>query len=155
MEDLFLKLIEENGKMSAQDVKQMAPLVLAYMGDAIFEVYIRNYLIHKKQVSVNFLHKAATSYVKAKAQAEIVHHLEPLLTEEEWTAVKRGRNQKSATVPKNADLTDYQYATGFEALLGYLYYLGNTQRLLEIMALSVSFINEGTKPLAGKEQNNE
>lgn len=150
MENLFQALTEVQGKMTEQDVKQMAPLVLAYMGDAIFEIYIRSYLTHKKQISVNALHKAATKYVKAKAQAEIVHQLEPHLTEEEWTIVKRGRNQKSATVPKNADLTDYRYATGFEALLGYLYYLGNTQRLMEIMGRSVEIINEGLKPL-GKE----
>nr|WP_243427920.1 ribonuclease III domain-containing protein [Alkaliphilus hydrothermalis] len=119
----------------------MAPLVLAYVGDAVFEVFVRNHLVLEKNVSVNALHKSATKYVKAKAQAKIVHTLEPELTEVEWTVVKRGRNQKSATVPKNADLTDYRYATGFEALLGYLFYTGSTERLMEIMAKGIAIIN--------------
>lgn len=145
----FINQIKQQGlNKTEQEVKLMAPLVLAYMGDAVYEVFIRNYLIQQMAVSVNELHKRATLYVKAKSQAEIVHALEEELTEEEWGMVKRGRNQKSATVPKNANLADYRYATGFETLLGYLFYTGNSQRLLTIMEKSVEIINcniEGQK----------
>lgn len=130
------------GNMEEKDVKMMAPLVLAYMGDAVYEAHIRNYLIRKKRVSVNELHRAATKYVKAKAQAEIVHAMEQYLAEEEWLVVKRGRNQKSATTPKNAILIDYKYATGFEALLGYLFFCGKTERLLEVMGKAVEIIDQ-------------
>ncbi len=124
-----------------KEARLMAPLVLAYVGDAVFEVFVRNYLVLERNVSVKVLHKSATRYVKAKAQSIIVHALEKELTEEEWTMVKRGRNQKSATVPKNADLTDYRYATGFETLLGYLFYIGKTERLMEIMTKAMIIIN--------------
>ena len=124
--------------------KAMAPLVLAYIGDAIFEAHIRNYLITDKELLVNELHKRATKYVKAKAQAEIVHGLEDELTEEEWKVVKKGRNQKTATSPKNSAITDYRYATGFEALIGYLFYKGETERLTTIMNRGIEIINKKT-----------
>lgn len=132
-----------NGKAKTEaEVKMMAPLVLAYMGDAIYEVFIRSYLVSKRNVSVNELHKEATSYVRAKSQAEVVHALENQLSEDEWAVIKKGRNQKSSTVPKNAVLSDYKYATGFEALIGYLFYSGKLERLCEILNKSVEIINE-------------
>lgn len=141
--DEFLSNIQGNAKIKTEaEARMMAPLVLAYIGDAIFEVFIRSYLIDQKTVSVHQYHKMATRYVRAKAQAEIVHALQEELTESEWTMVKRGRNQKSATVPKNADLTDYKYATGFEALLGYLFYIGKYDRLSVLMNKSVDIINK-------------
>lgn len=140
--DEFLNNIQENMKIKTEaEVRMMAPLVLAYVGDAIFEVFIRNYLVQEMNVSVHQYHKRATRYVRAKAQAKVVHALEKELTEAEWTIVKRGRNQKSATVPKNADLTDYRYATGFEALLGYLFYIGEYSRLSLLMDRAIEIIN--------------
>lgn len=141
----FLKNIQEPDKIRTKtEVKTMQPLVLAYVGDAIFELFIRNYLVNKKAGHVNEYHKESTHYVKAEAQSKIIHALEPDLTDEEWTIVKRGRNQKSATVPKNADITDYKYATGFEALLGYLFYIGDYERLITIMEKATEVI-EGDK----------
>lgn len=142
MNEINDMLVNMKGSMEEKDVKMMAPLVLAYMGDAVFEAYVRSYLIQGSRMPVNELHRTATKYVKAKAQAEIVHALEPLLSEEEWQIVKRGRNQKSATTPKNAILIDYKYATGFEALLGYLFFCGRIQRLLEIMGKAIEVTNE-------------
>lgn len=140
--DEFLNSIQESANIKTEaEARMMAPLVLAYVGDAIFEVFIRNYLINEITVSVNQYHKRATHYVRAKAQANVVHALKTELSEAEWTVVKRGRNQKSATVPKNADLNDYRYATGFEALLGYLFYIGEYDRLSQIMNMAVSIIN--------------
>jgi ribonuclease III family protein len=143
MEEVFEKLQEAEGVKTEQEVKLMAPLALAYMGDAIFETFIRNYLICKENISVNQMHKKAVLYVKAKSQSEIVHALEKELTEEEWQVVKKGRNQKPSSVPKNAQLNEYRYATGFEALLGFLYYTGRIKRLVELMEKSVIVINEG------------
>ena len=105
-----------------------SPLVLAYLGDAVYELYIRTHLCHKN-APVHTLHKEATAYVKAEAQSKMMEILEPLLTPEEEAVYKRGRNAKSGTVPKNADVLHYRRATGFEALLGYLYVSHQTERL--------------------------
>jgi ribonuclease-3 family protein len=113
------------------------PLVLAYIGDAVYEVYIRTMLVVNKKTNVNMLHKMSVKYVKAKAQSDIIHRIADELTQEEQDVVRRGRNAKSATVPKHAEITDYRYSTGFEALIGYLYLTNNTERLMEILRLSV------------------
>jgi len=143
MKDLIEIVRGTVNQKDEKEVRRMAPLTLAYMGDVIFELFIRNYLVNNSDLPVGELHKKAISYVKAKAQATIVHQLEKELTEEEWGIVKRGRNQKSATSPKNADLIDYKYATGFETLLGHHFYTGDIQRLISLMERSVDIINEG------------
>jgi len=142
MTEIFKSMLCNGGIKSELEVKMMSPLVLAYVGDAIYEVFVRSYLVSQKNVSVNELHKAATTYVKAKSQAEIVHALEEEFTEDEWSVIKKGRNQKSSTVPKNAVLMDYKYATGFEALIGYLFYTGKLDRLCDVFNKSVQIINE-------------
>lgn len=117
----------------ARDPKQLNGLALAYMGDAVLEVYVRNHLLAMGGVKPNRLHQEATRYVSAKAQAFIVRKLFDRFTEEEQDIVRRGRNAKSATIPKNADVVEYRYSTGFECLLGYLYLNGDQQRLDEII----------------------
>ncbi|WP_024832509.1 Mini-ribonuclease 3 [Ruminiclostridium josui] len=119
------------------DVMNLQPLVLAYIGDAVYEVYIRTMLVINNKSNVNMLHKMSVKYVKAKSQADIVHRVNDKLTAEEQDIVRRGRNAKSATVPKHADVTDYRYSTGFEALIGYLYLTNNYERLMEILRLAV------------------
>jgi ribonuclease-3 family protein len=114
------------------DPKQLSPLVLAYVGDAVFELYIRTQLAAQRG-RIHELHKAAVHYVQAKSQAEIVHQWEPLLTEEEKVIVRRGRNARS-TPPRSAAVADYKYSTGFEALLGYLYLSRQEERLLELLS---------------------
>ncbi|EOD00078.1 Mini-ribonuclease 3 [Caldisalinibacter kiritimatiensis] len=123
-------------------VKMMSPLHLAYIGDAVYEVLVRTYLVNNKETSVNQLHREAVKYVKAESQADIVHYLEEYLNEEEWSIVKRGRNAKSGSVPKNANLIDYKYATGFEALIGFLYLTGRYEKLLDIFELILNKIKE-------------
>jgi ribonuclease III family protein len=117
------------------DEKQLNSLALAYMGDAVFEQYVRNHLIQKGTVRPNFLHKEATAYVSAKAQSYVIHKfLEgDFLDEEETAVVRRGRNAKSGTIPKNTDVQTYRYSTAFEALIGYLYLSGAEERLEEII----------------------
>ncbi|HSQ90386.1 Mini-ribonuclease 3 [Romboutsia sp.] len=129
--------------MNRTELITMSPLVLAYIGDTVYETHIREYLI-KQNINrkVNDLHKSAVKYVKAKSQATIMHEIEEQLTEEELRIYKRGRNQKSHTSPKNADIIDYKQATGFEALVGYLY-LGNEHERLEyIIAEGIKIIEK-------------
>ena len=120
--------------------KQLSPLQLAYIGDAVYELYVRNRLIKEHpDMPPHKLHILSSSHVKAKAQSNSMLVLEPLLSDEELAIYKRGRNAKSATVPKNADVTDYRRATGFEALIGYLYINKQDLRLNEIM--ETAYIN--------------
>jgi len=114
------------------NVREYSPLTLAYIGDAVYELYVRRMLVGEKNLTVDKLHKTAIEYVKAKGQCERFYKIENILTEEEMEAFKRGRNTKS-TVPKNADMHDYRIATGLEALIGYIYLSGNSKRLDEIM----------------------
>jgi ribonuclease III family protein len=124
------------------DEKQLNSLALAYMGDAVFEIYVRHHLLQAGQVKPNQLHREATKFVSAKAQASILFYLmdQHLLTEYEMAVVKRGRNAKSGSVPKNTDVQTYRYGTGFEALIGYLYLSKNEARLEEMIKLSLTFI---------------
>src|SRR4051812_568974 len=115
------------------DVKQLNSLALAYMGDAVFEIYVRCHLLQSGKVRPHQLHKEATGYVSAKAQAEIIHDFldRQLLSDEEVAVVMRGRNAKSGSIPKNTDVQTYRYGTAFEALIGYLYLLNQEDRLEE------------------------
>lgn len=129
-------------KFSKDEARTLNPLQLAIIGDAIYEVYIRNYVITKHMdYSAHKIHKEAINYVKAKAQSAIVHQLEETLDEEEMYIFKRGRNAKSQTVPKNADVRDYRMATGFEALVGYLYLIDDKDRLKLIFEKSTEIVN--------------
>lgn len=140
MEKGFFDEFKSISKDWGVDLKMLSPLQFAYIGDAVYELFIRTYLIGKSNISVNELHKEAIEYVKAKAQADITHYLEDKLTEEEWQMVKRGRNAKSGSAPKNANLLDYRYATGFETLIGFLYLTEKHERILEIFGM---IIDEG------------
>lgn len=116
---------------------QMNPLVLAYMGDAVYEVFIRQYVVSLPNHRPHELHRLATRYVSAKAQAKALELLMPLLTEEEADAVRRGRNAKSGSSPKNTDILVYRHSTAFECLLGYLYYSGRHERLEALMRMTI------------------
>lgn len=114
-------------------LSEVPPLVLAYVGDAIYEVFVREHLVRNGGRNVNVLHRQSIQYVKAAAQAHLLQELSECLTEEEQNVVRRGRNAHSHTVPKNADVGEYRYATGLEALVGYLYLLGRQERLAELL----------------------
>lgn len=125
------------------DAVMASPLVLAYIGDAVYEVIIRTLVISKSSAQVNKLHKMTSSLVKAHAQAEIMKSLE--LNEEELSVFKRGRNAKVVSMAKNATMSDYRTATGFEALIGYLYLSRKTARMFELVrqGLEVFMKQEG------------
>jgi len=126
-----------NSFFKFKGTNEYSPLVLAYMGDAVYEMYIRSLLVSGHNTQVNKLHKEATKLVKAKAQSEIFEKIFPHLTEEELNIFKRGRNAHSYTSAKNADIVDYRCATGFEALIGYLYITGNMERINELLKLGI------------------
>ena len=129
------------------DPKQLNSIVLAYIGDAIYEVYVRQHLIESGQINPHELHQRAVKFVAATGQAQIVHDwLESnVLSTEEAAVIRRGRNAKSNSVPKNASIQDYRYATGFEALLGYLHLSGQTERLESLITSSIQFIENKEK----------
>ena len=123
-------LLKEKFHLKDTDAGQYSPLVLAYLGDAAYEILIR--------MQVNKLHKKSSALVKAAAQAEFLMAIEDDLTEEEHAVYKRGRNAKSFSMAKNATMKDYRMATGFEALMGYLYLSGRTERMVDLVALAMT-----------------
>lgn len=127
------------------DQRQLNSLALAYMGDAVFEKYVRLHLLQSGKVKPHKLHKEATQYVSAKAQAKIVYAFmdNNLLSEEEIAVLRRGRNAKSGSVPKNTDVQTYRYSTAFEALIGYLFLAGEERRLEELIYAAFTIIEEG------------
>lgn len=136
IKDFFESIVNEFNIEQA-DLRQYSPLVLAYIGDAVYETFIRTMLLSYGNAPVNKLHRRSTEFVKAKAQSDTIHRIIDQLDPEEQDIVRRGRNAKSGTIPKNADVTEYKYATGFESLLGYLYLKKDHSRLIEILKMSI------------------
>ena len=129
--------LNEQFNIKAQDIRTYSPLTLAYIGDAIFDVIIRSILVNKGNTAVNKLHTRASSIVKAPTQAKIVTAVMDELTEDEKDIYRRGRNSKPHTKAKNATTMDYLEATGFEAVLGYLYLTGDMDRVCELVNLGI------------------
>ncbi|MGI5840292.1 MAG: Mini-ribonuclease 3 [bacterium] len=125
-------------------VSSLPSLTLAYIGDAVFELFIRVMLLRQGSTKVTTLHNATIKRVRAAAQADFLRVIEPLLTEEEKNVVRRGRNAKVVRTPKNADIQTYHYSTALEALIGYLYLLGRTDRLLYLLG------QNGAAPKSGE-----
>jgi ribonuclease-3 family protein len=125
--------IKKAWKLPDTDIKSYSGLTLAYIGDAIYDLVIRTYVVEHGNAPVNKLHKQVVKLVQASAQAKLYHTIQDMLTEEEEAIYKRGRNAKSFTSAKNADIIEYRTATGLEALIGYLYLTSQTVRLLELI----------------------
>ena len=129
--------------MLNNDVKQINTTALAYMGDAVYEVYVRRHVMESGHVHVDRLHAMAVPFVKAEGQARAVKYLmENGLTDEEQTLARRARNHKIASKAKNASPMDYKWATAFEALIGYLYLKGDGERMAEIISMAIHHIEE-------------
>ncbi|WP_168123550.1 ribonuclease III domain-containing protein [Paenibacillus sp. HB172176] len=126
----------------AKQTNFINPVVLAYMGDAVFELLVRQYLIAMPNHKSHHLHKEATKIVSAKAQRQLLERWQPLLTEEEADIVRRGRNAKSGNPPKNADPADYRHATALECLVGHLYFENKLERLGELFTSSFPSVEE-------------
>jgi ribonuclease-3 family protein len=133
MEKSLDELLKENFQMKDVSAKSYSPLVLAYIGDGIYDLVIRTVVVNRGNTQANKLHKKTSSLVKAAAQSAMIDGLLDILTEEEMAVYKRGRNAKSATMAKNATMQDYRKATGFEALMGYLYLDNQWERMVYLM----------------------
>ena len=133
MEKSIIEQIKLTFECKEQDVRAYSPLTLAYIGDAIYDLVIRSVVVERANRSANDLHKKTVRYVKAETQSAMIMALLEELTDEEQAVYKRGRNAKSHTMAKNASMSDYRKATGFEALMGYLYLRGETDRLLYLV----------------------
>lgn len=120
-----------------EEINLLSPLTWAYVGDCVYELYIRTNLVNKTNLKPHKLHIETIKYVKAKSQAKLLEKIHDKLTEEEKDIVRRGRNAESHHLPKNANVQEYKYATAFEGLIGYLYLTKQFKRLKEILDFSV------------------
>ena len=119
------------------DIRTVNPLTLAYIGDGIYELVVRSVMVARTNTRAGLLHRQTSQYVKAEAQSKMMDVLLPVLTEEEESVYRRGRNAKSPTMAKNASVSDYRRATGFEALIGYLYLNDRMERIVELTKLAL------------------
>ena len=132
----FDTYMQEIFRMKEVDIKEYSPLTLAYIGDCIYDLIIKTLVINEGNRQVQKLHQKTSSYVQASAQSKMMRTMQEHLTEEEHAIYKRGRNAKSFSTAKNATVSDYRRATGFEALMGWLYLRGESRRALEIIKLA-------------------
>lgn len=128
-----------NREKEEVDIKLLSPLTWAYVGDAVYELYVRTNLVNKTKLKPHKLHIESIKYVKAKAQADILKEIMDKLTDDEKEIVRRARNAENHHLPKNAEPEDYMYSTAFEGLIGYLYLCKKDERLKEILEMSVKF----------------
>ncbi|SEP74599.1 ribonuclease-3 family protein [Lachnospiraceae bacterium RM5] len=129
----ILDFIEKRENIEIKEIETYSPLTLAYIGDAVYELIIRTLVVAKGNKQVNKLHKESSSLVKASTQADMIENIKEILTEDEEVIFKRGRNAKSFSKAKNATMSEYRQATGFEALIGYLYLSKKSDRMIEII----------------------
>ncbi|QSX05966.1 Mini-ribonuclease 3 [Sedimentibacter sp. zth1] len=125
-----LEELNKNKKDTNNKLQLHSPAQLAFAGDAVYEMLVRAYIVEKFDYNVNKMHREAIKFVKAASQAKFIKELDEVLTEDEKKIVKRGRNAKVTSAPKNQDMIDYRYATGFEALFGHLYLKSENERIM-------------------------
>ena len=130
-------LLNQVFHLEDKDLRTYSPLTLAYIGDGVYELVIRTILVKKGNCPVNQLHRKASSLVKAGTQSSMMEVIEPMLSEEEHSFYRRGRNAHSPTMAKHATMADYRRATGFEALMGYLYLKDDFSRIIELVRAGI------------------
>lgn len=133
----FVSYMNELFQMEEVDIREYSPLTLAYIGDSIYDLVIKSLVINEGNKQVNKLHQETSKLVQASAQSLMMRTMQEHLTEEEHAVYKRGRNAKSISPAKNQSITDYRRATGFEALLGYLYLKKDYKRLLDLVKIGL------------------
>ena len=138
----FDSCMQETFQMKEVDIKEYSPLTLAYIGDSIYDLIIKSLVLNQGNRPVQKLHCMTSSYVQASAQSKMMRVMQEHLTEQEHAVYKRGRNAKSVSPAKNQSVTEYRRATGFEALLGYLYLNKEYERLLELVKLGLESLEE-------------
>ncbi|SFQ03329.1 ribonuclease-3 family protein [Lachnospiraceae bacterium XBB1006] len=137
LEEGIDRYIKEQFDIPDVDIRSYSPLTLAYIGDGIFDLIIRTIVVGKGNTRASELHKRTSNVVKAASQSAMMEKLKPYLTEEEEAVYRRGRNAKSPTMAKNATMSDYRRATGFEALMGFLYLTDQVPRLIELVKIGL------------------
>lgn len=134
MQDIF--------QMKEVDIKEYSPLTLAYIGDSIYDLIIKSLMVNEGNKQVQKLHKETSQLVQASAQSKMMRVMQEHLTEEEHAVYKRGRNAKSVSPAKNQSITDYRRATGFEALMGYLYLKKEWKRILDLVKMGLDSLED-------------
>ncbi|MGN0342508.1 MAG: Mini-ribonuclease 3 [Roseburia sp.] len=147
--------IKEKFGLPQVDIATYSPLALAYIGDGIYDLIIRSIVVGRGNTKASKLHMTTSQLVKAHAQSEMMRVIEAVLSPEEEEIFHRGRNAKSPTMAKNATMTDYRRATGFEALMGYLYLLDRTERIFELVELGIGSYDEKTGKIRQSETDND
>lgn len=143
----FVSYMNELFRMEEVDVREYSPLTLAYIGDCIYDLVIKSVVINKGNKQVNKLHQETSRLVQASTQSLMMRSMQEHLTEEEHAVYKRGRNTKSVSPAKNQSITDYRRATGFEALLGYLYLKKEYRRLLDLVKIGLDSLEASRREL--------
>ena len=138
----FVSYMNELFQMEEVDIREYSPLTLAYIGDCVYDLVIKSLVINAGNKQVNKLHQETSNLVQASTQSLMMRTMQEHLTEEERAVYKRGRNAKSVSPAKNQSLTDYRRATGFEALLGYLYLTKNWKRLIDLVKIGLDSLEE-------------
>ncbi len=138
----FDSYMQEIFQMKEVDVHSYSPLTLAYIGDCVYDLIVKSLVINQGNRQVNKLHKETSAYVQASAQSLMMRAMQEQLTEEEHSVYKRGRNAKSVSPAKNQSITDYRRATGFEALIGYLYLKKEWKRMLDLVKIGLESLRE-------------
>lgn len=141
MED-FNEIMKTKLALKKVEAGSYSGLSLAYIGDAVYDLIIRTYVMNKGNMQVNKMHQKTSSIVKAVSQAKMIEGMFEMLSEQEMSVYKRGRNSKPHTTAKNASSQEYMKATGFEALIGYLYLDGQYERLMELVVKGLEIIGE-------------
>lgn len=136
-------LTTENLNNEKVDIRLYSPQALAFLGDAVYEILVRERIVHRANMPVHKLHLQAVEQVRASYQSKAYAVVEPVLTEEELAALKRGRNISSIKPPKNGTMQDYRRATGLECLFGYLYLKGEIQRINELFLMIEEHLEQG------------
>lgn len=138
MEELFNNINNKN--IGEIDIRQYSPLALAYMGDCIFDLCVRTFLLRQANMPVNKLHQKSKALVNAKSQSKMYKYLLEIVSEKERSILKRGRNAKSYSIAKNSTISEYKNATGIETLFGYLYLNGDYERITELFDMCLNNI---------------
>ena len=138
----FDEYLKDLFELKEVDINAYSPLVLAYIGDSIYDLIMKTLVVNQGNKPVQKLHKETSTYVQAKAQSKMLRVLQEELTEEEHSIYKRGRNSKSVSPAKNQSVTDYRRATGFEAVMGYLYLKKDYARMMELVKMGLKSLEE-------------
>lgn len=136
------KSISECFDMQEVDVRTYSPLALAYIGDCVFDLIVKTLVMNEGNQPVQKMHRKTSSVVQAASQSKMMRILQPILTEDEHTVYKKGRNTKAVSPAKNQSLTDYRRATGFEALMGYLYMTDQYERMVELVKMGLAYLED-------------